>query len=157
MSFPPVVRGIVMNSDGDILITRHTKWDAMWVLPGGHVEPHESLQDALLRELQEEFGIRASFLPSDDMLTNGGKPLDMLPIPIVSYKLQYKNKEGRDKSRTEYIFIVTSDDEIRQTQQAEIAEYQWIDPEKLLEGKIKTYDFYLQILERLLYEEESEE
>lgn len=147
-----------MNANWEILMTRHQWGDGMWVFPGGHVEASESLTDALIRELDEEFWLDIAFLPIDeeDTLTHKGKSLDMLPTPLASYQLSYKNKEWKDKSRTEYLFLVESAGEVTKTQQDEIAEYKWIDPEKLVEGKEKTFDFYIQILERLLYEEDEE-
>ncbi len=54
MSLPAVVRAFVFNPDGQILMTRHTP-AAPWVLPGGHVENSESLHEAMIRELTEEF------------------------------------------------------------------------------------------------------
>ncbi len=157
--FPPVVRGIVLNQNWEILMTRHRWGDGTWVFPGGHVEWGESLQDAIVRELEEEFALSISFLPFEDtdILIHQGKPLDMLPVPLASYQLSYTNKEWKDKSRTEYIFLAMAEWTVGKTQTEEIAEYQWIDPELLTEGKEKTYDFYIQILERLLYEEDEGE
>ncbi len=157
--FPPVVRGIILNQDWEILMTRHRWGDGTWVFPGGHVEAQESLQDALVRELEEEFALPISFLPFEEeyLLIHKGKPLDMLPIPLASYQLSYTNKEWKDKSRTEYIFLAMAEGNVGKTQAEEIAEYRWIDPELLAEGKEKTYDFYIQILERLLYEEQEGE
>lgn len=52
------VRGIIRNSDGEILIVkRHPKSRTdpeMWELPGGKVEKGEHFADALVREIKEE-------------------------------------------------------------------------------------------------------
>ena len=52
------VRGIIRNSDGEILIVkRHPKSRTdpeMWELPGGKVERGEHFADALVREIKEE-------------------------------------------------------------------------------------------------------
>ena len=46
---------------GKVLIARRSKapFKGVWSLPGGHVEPGESLRDAARRELKEETGIEA--------------------------------------------------------------------------------------------------
>jgi 8-oxo-dGTP pyrophosphatase MutT (NUDIX family) len=59
-----VVRAFVFNPDGKVLMARHTA-DAPWVLPGGHVEASESIHDAIIRELQEEFSLDAQFFDMD--------------------------------------------------------------------------------------------
>ena len=48
------VRAIIMNREGKIYITN---MDDSYNLPGGRVEAHEDLENALVRELSEEFFI----------------------------------------------------------------------------------------------------
>ena len=50
----------VIRRDGRFLLTRRrtdTHQGGLWEFPGGKVEPGETLQDALGRELREELGI----------------------------------------------------------------------------------------------------
>ena len=49
------VRAIIMNREGKIYITN---MDDSYNLPGGRVETNENLEDALVREIKEELGIR---------------------------------------------------------------------------------------------------
>ena len=48
--------GIVVR-DGEILIVHRERYDD-WSLPKGHVEPDEAWEDAALREVWEETGLR---------------------------------------------------------------------------------------------------
>jgi ADP-ribose pyrophosphatase YjhB (NUDIX family) len=153
----PVVRAFVFNSDGEILFARH-KPNTPWVLPGWHVEDGEALHEAMVRELSEEFDLSARFfdIDTEEILTHKGKKLTMNALPIASYDLTYTNSEGKDKSRTEYVFLMETDALITKKQDEEIIEYAWFEPEKILSMKpnSETWDFYQEILEKIIGEDE---
>jgi 8-oxo-dGTP diphosphatase len=57
-----VVAGVLRDARGRILLARRTEGRdlaGLWEFPGGKVEPGESPEDALVRELREELGIEA--------------------------------------------------------------------------------------------------
>ncbi|MDO5610225.1 MAG: Nudix family hydrolase [Pseudomonadota bacterium] len=57
-----VVAGVIVDAHGRILLTRRTEGRdlaGLWEFPGGKLEPGESPQAALKRELHEELGIDA--------------------------------------------------------------------------------------------------
>ncbi|MEG2940759.1 MAG: Nudix family hydrolase [Thermomonas sp.] len=58
-----VVAGVIRDARGRILLAQRTQQRdlaGLWEFPGGKVEPGESPEDALVRELREELGIEAS-------------------------------------------------------------------------------------------------
>jgi nucleoside triphosphatase len=62
--FPePTVGALVSNSKGKIFLMKSNKWNGLFVLPGGHIELGETMEQALKREVKEEtnldiFGIK---------------------------------------------------------------------------------------------------
>ena len=56
------VRALVIGPDGRIFLVKHS-YVAGWHLPGGGVEPGETLIDALIRELREEGNLEPTAPP----------------------------------------------------------------------------------------------
>ena len=53
----PAVTGLVFDGRGRVLLGRHSNGGA-WVIPGGAIDPDETPQDAVVREVWEETGLR---------------------------------------------------------------------------------------------------
>ncbi|AMJ61193.1 NUDIX hydrolase [Bosea sp. PAMC 26642] len=58
---PVLAASIAVFRDGKVLLATRTKppADRLWSLPGGKVEAGETLEQAALRELEEEVGVKA--------------------------------------------------------------------------------------------------
>jgi 8-oxo-dGTP diphosphatase len=56
--------GAVVARDGELLLVRHQKpnREAYWVLPGGRLEPGETIPECAEREVEEETGLSARFV-----------------------------------------------------------------------------------------------
>jgi ADP-ribose pyrophosphatase YjhB (NUDIX family) len=61
---PVLAASIAVFRGGKVLLATRTKppADRLWSLPGGKVEAGETLQEAALRELEEEVGVKARIL-----------------------------------------------------------------------------------------------
>jgi len=77
--FLPAACVVLVDKEGSVLLTRRADrifFSRAWVCPGGHVDPEESLEEAALRELDEECGVKIKhrkFMGSD---------IDIKPICI---------------------------------------------------------------------------
>lgn len=58
-AFPePTVGIFIFNPQGEVLLLRSHKWPGAYVVPGGHVELGERLEEAAAREALEETGLQ---------------------------------------------------------------------------------------------------
>jgi nucleoside triphosphatase len=56
--FPALTVGVfIFNSNGELLLLQSHKWPGRFVVPGGHVELGETLEQTVLREAKEETGL----------------------------------------------------------------------------------------------------
>lgn len=53
-----VCGAVLENSEGKIFLAKSPKWSNKWTMPGGHIDPGERIEDAVVREVREETGIQ---------------------------------------------------------------------------------------------------
>ena len=56
----PTVGALIFDSVGNLLLIRSHKWHDKYVVPGGHIELGERVEEALRREVKEETGLDVS-------------------------------------------------------------------------------------------------
>ena len=67
-------KAVIVNSDGKFLVLTNSNlgYDTHYAyipdFPGGMVEPGESMEQALIREVQEEIGIDISHAPREELI-----------------------------------------------------------------------------------------
>jgi 8-oxo-dGTP diphosphatase len=67
--------GVVIDGDGQVVLVHRPRYDD-WAFPKGKLDPGESFEDAALREVEEETGMRCRLvreLPSSEYRDNKGR------------------------------------------------------------------------------------
>ena len=68
-SIVPSVTAIVLDDNGDLLLVHRTD-NNLWALPGGGVDPGESVSEAVVREVLEETGVHVEVERLSGVYTN---------------------------------------------------------------------------------------
>jgi nucleoside triphosphatase len=117
------VGGLIVRSDGKILLVKSYKWNNYFSVPGGHIEFGERAEDAIKREILEETG------------------LDVEVIELLMVQ-QAINPEGYYKRDVHYIFLdylcKAKNSEVH-LDNVELQDYLWINPEEALKLNLEPY------------------
>jgi 8-oxo-dGTP diphosphatase len=106
--------GVVMR-DGRVAVVHRPKYDD-WSLPKGKLDPGESSEDAALREVEEETGLRCELGPE---------------LPSIHYK------DSKDRPKVvRYWQMTPVEGEFSPTE--EVDELRWLEPEEA--GALLTYE-----------------
>jgi len=105
MNLIEVAAAIIENAKGELLVAKRKKGKAqegLWEFPGGKLEPGESAEDCLRRELWEEMQIKiepyAYFARNDHHYGSSH-------IHLIAYKSRYISGEVKLLDHDEYLWI----------------------------------------------------
>ena len=103
--------GIVLDDDGRVALVHRPRYDD-WSLPKGKLDPGESFEEAALREVEEETGMRCRLLDELD--------------PV-----EYRDNKGRQKLVRYWLMAVDQDPGF--VPNDEVDELRWVQPEEAAE------------------------
>jgi 8-oxo-dGTP diphosphatase len=92
---PIQVTAAILESEGKILIAKRRKggpFGGSWEFPGGRVEPGETPETALQRELREELGIETRV---GELLATSLYDSTSLSIELLAYQVSYLSGKVR--------------------------------------------------------------
>ena len=101
------VHAVIPDADGRILLIKQSYGDGRWGLPGGSVEPGETVQEAIRRECREELGVE----------------VEIGPFTGLYYHREFNAQVGIFRCH------LTNDTDIRLSE--EHSEYAWVSPSEL--------------------------
>ena len=117
----PTVGALIFNGEGKLFLMSSHKWKGKWVVPGGHIELGERMEDALRREVKEE--------------TN----LDIYDVEFICF--QEFVYDERFWKRSHFIFFDyacrTGSAEVKLNEEAE--EYVWVTLDEALTLSVEHY------------------
>ncbi|WFD10208.1 NUDIX domain-containing protein [Tepidibacter hydrothermalis] len=132
----PTVGAIIFNPEGKILLCKSHKWNNQYVIPGGHIELGEKMEDALRREILEETG------------------LHIYDIKLISLKESVYSNKFHSKKHFIFIDYTCKTDSTNVQLNDEADGYEWVDLQE-----IENYDlggFVKDLLIKLRNKKEAE-
>ena len=90
---PTIVTAAVLEKEGNILLAQRREnvhQGGKWEFPGGKVRPGERLEDALARELLEEFGIVAEI---GEKITVVDHDYEYFQIRLIAFRVSRRSGE----------------------------------------------------------------
>ncbi len=123
------VTGFVVRGDRTLLL-----WHPllkMWVPPGGHVEPNEDPQEALLREIREETGLEAQPIVDERRL---GVPYPQEIAAPVTILIEDSAEPGPPHKHVDLIYFCSAVGEPPEPRRDE-SHLTWVDETQLRENE----------------------
>jgi len=135
--------GIVFNSKMQILMIRHKKLN-VWLPPGGHIEDNELPQEAVLREVLEETGIRSKVLQVSSQLSLSDNHCRELERPFI---LLLEDIEGDGlHNHIDMVFICKALSEELNMQKSEVNDIGWFNIDQIYQ--LETFENVIQSIKK---------
>jgi putative (di)nucleoside polyphosphate hydrolase len=122
MSFRPNVAAIIINDEGNILVGERSDVAGSWQLPQGGVEENENKTTAVLREIEEETGLK----PADLEILNSTDDICYTFPEYVEKKMGFK---GQCQT---FFLIKVKNSECTPEISDEFSSFEWINKEEVI-------------------------
>jgi len=122
-----VAAAIIENEQGQILIARRKKGKAqegLWEFPGGKLEPGESAEACLIRELKEEMNI---LIEPYELFGANEHDYGTVQIRLIAYRARFIQGEIR----------LVDHDEYRWVERSQLERYEWAPADVRFVEKLK--------------------
>jgi len=136
--------GIVFNSKNQVLMVFHKKLN-VWLPPGGHIEEDELPDDAVIREILEETGIRVKIksLKQDIDISNKDSCRE-LERPFI---ILLEDIEGNGKhNHIDMIYICSALNDEFTPQKLEVSDIGWFTLDEI--NELETFDNVKQTIKK---------
>lgn len=116
------VGALIINSNGEILLAKSSKWNNRFTVPGGHIELGERAEDAIRREVMEETGLEVD-------------SVELLLVQQAIYPADYQKHQH-------FIFLdyvcLAKNTQVK-LDERELQEFVWAKPEEALKLNLEEY------------------
>ncbi len=130
------VAAVVHDGTGRVLLLKHKKYGC-WLCPGGHIEPGELPEDAVLREVAEETGLAVRILPNGEETSLGDGRARVLATPFCVLE----ERASPDLAHIDLVYRCTVDgDQALRVNPAEASEARWFTPAHII--ALKSSDIF---------------
>lgn len=125
--YRPNVAALLVKPSGGLLVCERTTIKGAWQFPQGGVDPGESPESALIREIREEIGLDSSHY---EVLTSRSGYRYLYPKPVREKKLRRHGNHGQEQ--TYFLCRLFSENPPIDVNQkpAEFQAWRWILPEE---------------------------
>lgn len=117
----PTVGALIFNKEGKFLLMKSPKWFDKFVIPGGHVEIGEKIEDAVKREVKEEVG------------------LDVYDIEFMKIAQFIFDKDFHEKRHFIGFQFVCKTNSTKVKTNSEVISYVWVSLEEALKLPVADY------------------
>lgn len=120
--------GVVMNANWDKTLLIFHKKLQKWLPAGGHVDAGELPHDAVVREVFEETGVKATLLDACPDLALNRVTEIQIPTPIcVLHELIPARKDKPEHMHYDFIYLLVAENEDLNPQFEEVCQAGWFD------------------------------
>ena len=117
----PTVGALIFNPEGKIFLMKSHKWHDNFVIPGGHIELGETVEQALKREIKEETG------------------LDIFDLDFLGWQEAIFSPAFWKKKHFVFLDFVCQTNSSGVKLNEEAQEYVWVDPEEALSLPVEPF------------------
>lgn len=108
-----VATGFILNPDHTKMLLLYHKKLNKWAAPGGHIEPTETPEQAALREIYEETGLKPRLISQNHANLASPTPTEAqiaTPYAVLYELIPETKKEGAAHIHIDFIYLFESDE-----------------------------------------------